>query len=98
MGHVMPRLGSHWAHEGIASLFNSIKRNGFEILYLTARPVGQSDFTRNYLYTLEQDGFKLPMGPMLMSPDRLVTSLKREVVYKKPQVTLPHFSYSKLQL
>jgi phosphatidate phosphatase LPIN len=26
------------------------------------------------------------MGPMLMSPDRLVTSLKREVVYKKPQL------------
>jgi len=29
MGHVMPRLGSHWAHEGVAALFQSIAKNGY---------------------------------------------------------------------
>lgn len=28
----------------------------------------------------------MPDGPLIMSPDRLVSSFKREVVYKKPQL------------
>ena len=35
---------------------------------------------------MEQDGLKLPEGPVIMSPDRLYSSFKREVIHKKPEV------------
>lgn len=28
----------------------------------------------------------MPDGPVIMSPDRMIKSLKREVIYKKPQM------------
>ena len=34
-----------------------------------------------------QDGCKLPSGPMLMSPDPLIESAKREVLFRTPEVT-----------
>ena len=39
-----------------------------------------------YIERVEQDGVRLPDGPMVMSPDRLMRSFKREVILKKPQV------------
>ena len=29
MGHVMPRFGNDWSHEGIADLFTKISANGY---------------------------------------------------------------------
>lgn len=29
---------------------------------------------------------ELPEGPIILSPDRLVSSFKREVIYKKPEI------------
>ena len=46
---MLPRLGRDWSHKGIAKLFTGIKKNGYEILYLTSRPIGQADVTREYL-------------------------------------------------
>ena len=56
------------------------------ILYLTARSVGQADTTRQYLQGVNQDGIKLPPGPVILSPDRTFAALRREVVLKKPEV------------
>ena len=57
-------------------------------MYLTARAIGQSNSTRNYIYNLRQDSDmkSLPMGPLMMSPDRLLRSFNREVIHRKPQV------------
>lgn len=49
LGHLLPRMGRDWSHPGIAKLFNFIKNNGYEFLYLTARPVGFADATREYI-------------------------------------------------
>ena len=58
------------------------------MLYLTARAIGQSNSSRNYITNLRQDADnkRLPSGPLVMSPDRLLRSFNREVILKKPQV------------
>lgn len=86
LGHVLPRFGHDWSHPGIAELFTRISANGYQILYLTARAIGQADTTRAYITNLRQQDFSLPEGPIIMSPDRLMRSFNREVIQKKPQV------------
>lgn len=97
LGHVLPRFGRDWTHEGIAKLYTSIKRNGYELLYLSSRPIGQADTTRDYIKGIKQDeNFNMPDGPVIMSPDRMIKSLKREVIYKKPQVFMSFSNFIQL--
>jgi len=86
LGHLMPIFGNDWAQPGVTELFNSIDMNGYKIIYLTARAICQSTVTKNYLNNLNQNNYKLPSGPLVMSPDGLFTSFKREVIDKTPQV------------
>lgn len=86
LGHVLNLIGRDWTHPGVASLFQEIRQNGYNIVYLTARSVGQADTTRQYLQGVNQDGIKLPPGPVILSPDRTFAALRREVVLKKPEV------------
>jgi len=79
-------VGKDWSHSGVVSLYNSIIANGYKVLYLSARAIGQADTTKNYLKTLEQDDRLLPDGPVLMSPQGLVRSFMREVVHKEPHI------------
>ncbi|KAI5238355.1 LNS2-domain-containing protein [Aureobasidium subglaciale] len=87
LGHVLNMIGRDWTHLGVAKLFSEISANGYNIMYLTSRSVGQADTTRNYLANVVQDGgFKLPRGPTIMSPDRTIAALRREVYLRKPEV------------
>ncbi|SOV20781.1 HAD superfamily protein, putative [Plasmodium sp. DRC-Itaito] len=87
LGHIMPIVGKDWSHVGVSQLFNKINKNGYHILYLTARAIGQADSTREYLFRLKKnDNNKLPDGPLILSPDRLFPSFKREVIDKKPYI------------
>ena len=87
LGHVLNMIGRDWTHLGVAKLFTEISANGYNIMYLTSRGVGQADTTRNYLANVVQDGgFKLPRGPTIMSPDRTIAALRREVYLRKPEV------------
>ncbi|CCE62519.1 hypothetical protein TPHA_0C03670 [Tetrapisispora phaffii CBS 4417] len=86
LGHVMTMIGKDWTHIGVAKLFTEISRNGYNIMYLTARSSGQSDSTRSYLESVEQNGCKLPNGPVILSPDRTMAALRREVILKKPEL------------
>ncbi|KAL6930823.1 hypothetical protein ACO0R3_003945 [Hanseniaspora guilliermondii] len=86
MGHVMAMIGKDWTHPGVAKLFTDIEANGYNIMYLTARSAGLADSTRQYLKSINQDGFLIPDGPVILSPDRTFTALKREVILKKPEV------------
>ena len=79
-------LGRDWTHQGVAKLYTDIVSNGYNILYLTSRSVGQADTTRAYLSGVIQDGNKLPKGPVIMSPDRTMAALRREVYLRKPEV------------
>ena len=87
LGHILPRLGKDWSHEGVTELFTNIRMNGYEFMYLTSRAIGMADSTRSYLNALEQnENFRLPDGPWIMSPDRLFPAFKREIIDRKPQL------------
>jgi phosphatidate phosphatase LPIN len=55
-------------------------------MYLTSRSTGQADTTRAYLNGIAQEGYKLPKGPVIMSPDRTIAALRREIYLRKPEV------------
>ena len=38
---MLPMIGVDWTQPGIAPLFANIRRNGYYILYLTTRAIGQ---------------------------------------------------------
>lgn len=84
-GHVYTMVGRDWTHAGVASLYTNIRRNGYQILYLTSRAIGQSNYTRDYLNKVEQESNKLPDGPVIMSPDRLFAAFHREVIQRRPE-------------
>ncbi|KOS18504.1 Nuclear elongation and deformation protein 1 [Escovopsis weberi] len=86
LGHVLNMIGRDWTHSGIAKLYSDIALNGYNIMYLTSRSVGQADTTRAYLYNIAQEGFKMPPGPTILSPDRTMAALRREVYLRKPHV------------
>ncbi|CAF1434877.1 unnamed protein product [Rotaria sordida] len=84
-GHIFPLFGKDWSHDGIAEFFQAIQENGYQFIYLSARAIGQSRVTRNFLRSIKQCGFALPIGPLLISPDTLVTALYREVIARTPE-------------
>lgn len=86
LGHVLNMIGRDWTHIGVAKLYTEIVNNGFNIMYLTSRSVGQADTTRAYLAGVVQEGYRLPKGPTIMSPDRTVAALRRELYIRKPEV------------
>ncbi|KAI9892958.1 MAG: Nuclear elongation and deformation protein 1 [Vezdaea aestivalis] len=86
LGHVLNMIGRDWTHAGVAKLYTDIAANGFHILYLTSRSVGQADTTRGYLKGVVQEEYRLPDGPVIMSPDRTYAALRREVYLRKPEV------------
>lgn len=86
LGHVLNMIGRDWTHIGVAKLYTEIVANGYNIMYLTSRSVGQADTTRGYLAGVVQDGYRLPRGPTIMSPDRTIAALRREVYLRKPEV------------
>ncbi|KAJ7228307.1 nuclear elongation and deformation protein 1 [Mycena pura] len=86
LGHVFAMIGRDWTHLGVAKLYTDISRNGYKIMYLTSRAIGQADATRDYLKGIKQNDYQLPEGPVIMSPDRLMASLHREVIMRKPEL------------
>ena len=86
LGHVLNMIGRDWTHTGVAKLYSDIAANGYNIMYLTSRSVGQADTTRTYLANIVQEGYKLPAGPTILSPDRTMAALRREIYLRQPQV------------
>ena len=79
-------IGRDWTHIGVAKLYSDIVANGYNVMYLTSRSVGQADTTRAYLNGVNQEGYKLPKGPVILSPDRTLAALRREIYLRKPEV------------
>ncbi|XP_046649509.1 phosphatidate phosphatase LPIN3-like isoform X2 [Daphnia pulicaria] len=85
LGHILPIVGQDWAQSGVAQLFTKIKNNGYRILYLSARAIGQAHITREYLRSVKQGDLSLPDGPLLLNPTSLLSAFHREVIEKKPE-------------
>ncbi|KAK4164131.1 nuclear elongation and deformation protein 1 [Cladorrhinum sp. PSN259] len=86
LGHVLNMIGRDWTHAGVAKLYSDIVANGYNIMYLTSRSVGQADTTRAYLAGIVQDKYRLPRGPTILSPDRTMAALRREIYLRKPHI------------
>jgi phosphatidate phosphatase LPIN len=84
-GQVLPIFGRDWTQAGVADLFTAIERNKYKFMYLSARAIGQSAITRQLLNKINQDGFTLPPGPLLVTPTSLFTAFQKEVIEKKPE-------------
>jgi phosphatidate phosphatase LPIN len=84
-GHVAAMVGKDWNHEGVAQLYNNIRDNGYQLMFLSSRAISHSKGTRRYLEKLTQDGETLTQGPVMLAPDPLSTALYREVVVRRPQ-------------
>lgn len=84
LGQFLPILGKDWSHSGVAQLLSNISKNGYQVVYLTARAIGQSRSTRDYLHTLKQGENSLPRGPVIMTPDSLFQAFNREVIRRRP--------------
>lgn len=85
LGQILPMVGKDWSHNGVAKLYSDIVSNGYKILYLTSRAIGQAKITKEYLQSLNQKTKILPEGPLIMSHDRLFKSFVREVIQRTPQ-------------
>lgn len=86
LGHLMPLVGRDWAQIGVAELYSKIEENGYKMLYLSARAIGQSRTTREYLRSIRQGDVNLPDGPLLLNPTSLLSAFHREVIEKKPEL------------
>ncbi|XP_055380224.1 phosphatidate phosphatase LPIN3 isoform X2 [Condylostylus longicornis] len=85
LGHILPMVGKDWAQIGVAQLFSKIEENGYKLLYLSARAIGQSRVTREYLRSIRQGDVQLPDGPLLLNPTSLISAFHREVIERKPE-------------
>ncbi|XP_046864591.1 phosphatidate phosphatase LPIN3-like isoform X2 [Xenia sp. Carnegie-2017] len=83
LGHILP--ASYWAQSGVAKLFSFIQKNGYKFMYLSARPIGQAELTRQHLKNVVQENLSLPNGPLFLSPSSLIKAFHREVIEKRPQ-------------
>jgi len=85
---------SDWKHAGLVSLYVALAARGYQLLYLSARPVGSSYYTRCYLNSLQEKGEWLPHGPILLDVrSYLEVILETYVLGGSPEVS----KISKLQ-
>ncbi len=59
LGHILPIIGNDWSQSGVAQLFTQINANGYKMLYLSARAIGQAQVTREYLKSIRQGTYYL---------------------------------------
>jgi len=85
LGHILPVIGRNWAQSGVAQLFTKIKNNGYHIMYLSARAIGQASITKDYLQSVKQGDVCLPDGPMFLNPDSLIHAFRKEVIDRNPE-------------
>ncbi|KAF0971845.1 hypothetical protein FDP41_010068 [Naegleria fowleri] len=85
MGQVYSRMGKDYTHPGIAKLFQSIAENNYKFIYLSARPITMAQLTREYIQSIYQDGYKMPLGPTITSPNKAFNALAREVIIRRPE-------------
>ncbi|KCV71982.1 hypothetical protein H696_01390 [Fonticula alba] len=54
LGHIFTAVGRDWTHSGVATLFSNIASNGYRLMYVTSRAIGQANSTRGFLRSVKQ--------------------------------------------
>ncbi|XP_059159928.1 phosphatidate phosphatase LPIN2-like isoform X2 [Physella acuta] len=85
LGQILPMIGRDWSQSGVAQLFTRIQNNGYKLIYLSARAIGQSRSTKDMLKNIKQGDLVLPDGPLFLNPTSLFSAFHREVILKNPE-------------
>lgn len=85
LGQILPIIGRDWSQSGVAQLFTRINNNGYKLIYLSARAIGQSRSTKDMLKSIRQGELVLPDGPLFLNPTSLFSAFHREVILKNPE-------------
>ncbi|XP_064382540.1 phosphatidate phosphatase LPIN2-like [Halichondria panicea] len=84
-GQVLPFLGKDWTQNGVVELYGCISHNGYHIMYLSARAIGQAGYTKEFLRNIKRGSCSLPDGPLFLAPFSLYIAFRKEVIEKKPE-------------
>ena len=57
IGQIGVYFGIDWTHKYIAKLYSHIVKNGYKMLYVTARTMYMQKSTKNSLNNINQDGY-----------------------------------------
>ncbi|KAK6960528.1 phosphatidate phosphatase LPIN3 [Biomphalaria glabrata] len=85
LGQILPIIGRDWSQSGVAQLFTRIHNNGYKLIYLSARAIGQSRSTKDMLKSIKQGELVLPDGPLFLNPTSLFSAFHRELILKNPE-------------
>ena len=69
-GFIGGQMGFNVHHDGVIELFDKLGKNGYTLIYLSARPMAFNEETREYLFEKLQateKGFSLPISPLFVS-------------------------------
>ena len=58
-------------------LFTAIYKNGYNIVYLSARAIGQAGYTKDFLRRVRRGPNCLPDGPLFLFPFSLYTAFRK---------------------
>ena len=88
LGYILPAIGFTWHYHDLISIYNKLKKQGYTIIYLTARSFSEYGYTRRYLESVKHDTFLLPKGPLLMYPKSFMSVMRSEIVAKTADVRI----------
>jgi phosphatidate phosphatase LPIN len=86
LGYILPALGIDWHYHSLVNIYKKLEQRGFKIVYLTARSFGEFRNTRTYLDGVVSGADRLPRGPILLSPQSFVGTLRTDIVTKTSDV------------
>jgi len=86
-GFLLPALGiSDWKHQGIVELYRRISDQGYTLMFLSNRAIGQSDMTREYIASLREGPHSMPLGPVFLQVESVLGALETELIQGQPEV------------
>lgn len=72
-GSMFKRRDPAAMHPGAVEFYSKLARNGYRVVYVTCLGLSQANLLHTLLHNNAEDGeITLPMGPVLLSPDRLL--------------------------
>ncbi|RLN25909.1 hypothetical protein BBO99_00008442 [Phytophthora kernoviae] len=81
-GSMFKRRDPAAMHPGALEFYSKLARNGYRIVYVTCHGLSQSNLLHALLHngSGEDGSMTLPMGPVLLSPDRLLATYNNEMI------------------
>ncbi|KAG6609931.1 lipin-like protein [Phytophthora cinnamomi] len=81
-GSMFKRRDPAAMHPGALEFYSKLARNGYRVVYVTCHGLSQANMLHTLLHnsTGEDGEIALPMGPVLLSPDRLLATYSNEMI------------------